>query len=726
MDPTDETPTPRDRPPSRTKCPEIPCPPASSRPPSRLEASLPARATAARGASGPIDRSATKPIAAAAPLPVTVFVTSLLAACAGQAPIPSDAAVARLDLAPHGQTVAPAPHAGTVALTPDGTHAVVVHPDIDRVTLVDLSHRTVAAEIALGPVPTIAPDGRWLAPVFPCSVALAPQRNLALVAGRNSGELIAVDLTTRRVVARARVCTEPVAVLVAAAETRVLLACAPDRELLSLHMETLTVLQRTQLPDEPGALALTRDGGLVVTHPHTGGVTRLDAVTLSVTSRGTVPALPTAGHPLRANGVPRALHDAAERPTTGELWVVHALFSETTAQPTLNFETTVFPAIAVLDGTAPDRAPLRPTMTTDSRLAGEDGALLRVVSGLRAITFTPDGTYALVLARNSESLVVLDARHGTWRGIVEDLPGRLWDAVVMHPMGGRAWVHARGSGRLLALTVSPDGAVHPDGAPFPSRTDDPMPEILRTGQWMFSNANDRYQMFPITVNRWLSCENCHMDGGTAAVTQRFTVGPRDIPDLRQGLDGFLMRTATRHSLDDFWRTIAVEQGGQIRPDDDVFGPPFRALMAYVRNALPPVYGPRVDAVLAARGRVLFHRPDVGCARCHAGPRFTDSAEGNPTLDLSREVRLHDVGTCVRAGPHPDRPHEDITGRPRDACRFDTPTLRGTARSGPWLHDGSAATLRDVLTTRNPKDLHGATRALSASDIDALVEYLRSL
>ena len=77
-----------------------------------------------------------------------------------------------------------------------------------------------------------------------------------------------------------------------------------------------------------------------------------------------------------------------------------------------------------------------------------------------------------------------------------------------------------------------------------------MPAELRTGQWMFYNANDRYQMFPITVNRWLSCESCHTDGGTAAATQRLAVGPRDIPDLRQGLDGFFMRTATRRDLSD--------------------------------------------------------------------------------------------------------------------------------------------------------------------------------
>lgn len=647
-------------------------------------------------------------------------VGALLAACAGEP--------AAVPAAPPSRYwgEAPPPHASTVALTPEGDRAVIAHPDLDRVTVVDLARRAVVAEVALGPTPAPGPGGRWAPPVAPQGVAIAPRRGVAFVIGRNSGEVIAVDLRAPRVVARAAVCAEPTAVLVGPAEGAVLVACAPDRELVAVDPRSLAVTRRVELPEETGGLALTDDGGVVVTHPRSGEVTRVDAVTLAVTARGRAPTLPWAGHPLRANGVPRGLHDVAQRPGTGELWVAHSLLSVTTEQPALNFETTVFPALSVLDAADPARAPLRPTLTTDSRLAGEDGALLRVISGPRAVAFTPGGDFALVLARNSESLCVLDAARGTWRGLVEDLPGRLWDALVIAPAGDRAWAHARGSGQLLALSVSPDGAVAVDGPPFASRTDDPMPAQLRVGQWMFYNANDRYQTFPITVNRWLSCESCHMDGGSAAVTQRLAVGPRDIPDLRQGLDGFLMRTGTRPSLDDFWRTIAVEQGGQIRPDDDLFGPPFRALMDYVRFAIPPAHGPRHDPALAARGRAVFERPEVGCARCHAGPRGTDSGAGNPTLDLAGEVRLHDVGTCARGGDFPDRTHDDVARRPRDACRFDTPTLHRVARSGPWLHDGRAATLRDVLTSHNPDGLHGATRSLTPDEITALVEYLRSL
>jgi cytochrome c peroxidase len=92
------------------------------------------------------------------------------------------------------------------------------------------------------------------------------------------------------------------------------------------------------------------------------------------------------------------------------------------------------------------------------------------------------------------------------------------------------------------------------------------------------------------------------------------------------------------------------------------------------------------------------------------------------------VLLHDVGTCVTGGTWPDVVHDDIDGDPRPACSFDTPALRGLVDSAPYFHDGSAATLEDVLpfmlqAAASP----GATpQTLSASDQTALVEYLRSL
>ncbi len=127
-----------------------------------------------------------------------------------------------------------------------------------------------------------------------------------------------------------------------------------------------------------------------------------------------------------------------------------------------------------------------------------------------------------------------------------------------------------------------------------------------------------------------------------------------------------------------------------------------ALEAYLES-LEPIPSPWLEqgrlSAAAERGRQLFMDREVGCSRCHPPPLFTD-------------LRTHDVGTQGRT----DRPNE----------RFDTPTLVEIWRTAPYLHDGSAASLRDVLTTANPRDQLGRTSHLNAAQRDDLVAYLRSL
>ena len=139
--------------------------------------------------------------------------------------------------------------------------------------------------------------------------------------------------------------------------------------------------------------------------------------------------------------------------------------------------------------------------------------------------------------------------------------------------------------------------------------------------------------------------------------------------------------------------------------------------------IPLPVPPTTDPVLVAAGKAIFERADVGCRTCHEGARFTDSGADNPTLDLAGVVQLHDVGTCATA-PYPDVPHTDVGGHARAACRFDTPSLSGLAATPPYLHDGTASTIRDVLELTRGR--MGDISSLSSADEAALVEYLRSL
>ena len=67
----------------------------------------------------------------------------------------------------------------------------------------------------------------------------------------------------------------------------------------------------------------------------------------------------------------------------------------------------------------------------------------------------------------------------------------------------------------------------------------------------------------------------------------------------------------------------------------------------------------------------------------------------------------------------DWSQNDITG-------YVPPPLCELWRTAPYLHDGSALTLRDVLTTFNLNDRHGKTSHLSPNEIDQLAAYLLQL
>jgi hypothetical protein len=77
------------------------------------------------------------------------------------------------------------------------------------------------------------------------------------------------------------------------------------------------------------------------------------------------------------------------------------------------------------------------------------------------------------------------------------------------------------------------------------------------------------------------------------------------------------------------------------------------------------------------------------------------------------LKQHDVGTASAYGEW-------------FGPLIDTPTLRFLYDSAPYLHDGSADTLREVLTTDNPNDPHGMTPVLSDHEIDDLVAFLLAL
>jgi cytochrome c peroxidase len=83
-----------------------------------------------------------------------------------------------------------------------------------------------------------------------------------------------------------------------------------------------------------------------------------------------------------------------------------------------------------------------------------------------------------------------------------------------------------------------------------------------------------------------------------------------------------------------------------------------------------------------RGLEIF-RGKGNCAVCHLGPNLTDE-------------EFHNTGVGWKNGPSKDQGRAKITDDPADIGAFKTPTLREIAATGPYMHDGSLATLADVI------------------------------
>ncbi len=561
---------------------------------------------------------------------------------------------------------------------------------------------------------------------MPRALALDSSGTTLYVTGERSGSLYAIDTARAAVRKSAPVCSEPVGVLVSADDSNVFVACSQDDEVVEVDAVSLSVVAEAKTPRKPWGLAWAPDAQtLVVTHLLGPGVSALAANPLSLKATWTVPDAGPRSDPTEPHGVVRGIYDAVARPGSAELWVAHLMLGIDTPQPTLVFNNTVFPSVSVLDGKGKQLARLsvQGEMGTGP---GEQGAFGDIVSGPHAITFSDDGELAFVVDTNSDDLLVVDAEKRVEATLVRPLPGHMPEGAVWY--GDEVYVQERNTEDIVALKVQRTNgslSIVADGAPIATLASDPMPSTLRLGQQLFYSANS--DDLPITQNHWVACATCHIEGRSDAVTWRFEQGPRDTPTNAGGMlgTGFLFRTGDRSRVQDYWKTIDVEQGGFFHPGGSQ-QPLLDALAAYVNYAIPVPVPPRTDATLRADGEALFSR--LGCDACHSGPAKTDSGEGNPNLDLKGVVILHDVGTCVTSGPWPDVAHSAADGEARGACYYDTPPLRGLWDSAPYLHDGSAAKLDDVLPFMLEATVPAGapTPILGAHGQQALVEYLRSL
>jgi cytochrome c peroxidase len=208
----------------------------------------------------------------------------------------------------------------------------------------------------------------------------------------------------------------------------------------------------------------------------------------------------------------------------------------------------------------------------------------------------------------------------------------------------------------------------------------------------------------------MTCGSCHLDGGSDGQTwlgEPF--GPRNTPSLR-GIRG----TQPFHWSGDFPSiqdvneiVIRVRMSGTGIDEGEI-----EALGAFI-DSLTPIPSPArtADGKLtpeAVRGAAIFQRAE--CVKCHVSPRMTDR-------------QLHDVGT---GAPTIESPLGTGKLTEKRGSAYKTPSLRELWLTAPYLHDGRAKTLREILTTYNKDDRHGKTSGLSDHDLGDLEAFLLSL
>jgi cytochrome c peroxidase len=132
----------------------------------------------------------------------------------------------------------------------------------------------------------------------------------------------------------------------------------------------------------------------------------------------------------------------------------------------------------------------------------------------------------------------------------------------------------------------------------------------------------------------------------------------------------------------------------------------RSISAFVRTIVS--YDSPYDRYLAGedtaisesakRGMEMFFSERLECFHCHGGFNFTDSTtHANSRID---QVGYHNTGLynvdANGAYPEDNTGLFDMTGERRDMGRFKAPTLRNVAVTAPYMHDGSVATLEEVV------------------------------
>ncbi|MEM7205522.1 MAG: beta-propeller fold lactonase family protein [Planctomycetota bacterium] len=557
-----------------------------------------------------------------------------------------------------------------VVVTPDGAKAYVAHQLDGVVTVIDAVADVVVRELPLGPAARAIPHR-------PLDVAVDPEGRHVFVANAAAATLAVLDVATDSVVAQLPVprgCHR-VAFDFSSGDRRIYVSNQTANAILRWRETVIgTFTPLPSLPvlgDDPEALVVLPDGRLLVGNRGTFDLEAIDPAA----AVGATTVARTALTGLAFDLILSAAGDEVLVPTC------------------------VLQPIAGVDGV---NALLR-VRVSDFVVVGS--ALLN--SGTDYVDVDRLGDVVAVTGAGSGSAVVADADTLAELDVVDLAPGQPnatpQDAALVRGPGGaptKLYVvnQFRETVRPVLLGAAPPFALGAEiamahsGVPRVALSGALTPE--EDGEWFFRSVE--FFNGSATNPNPVTCQTCHVDIASVNLSNR---NGRQSPAM-WGL-GDTAPYASRGTQTSLLQVIQSAFRGHGRIGGALPAGADRLMQTFLGGFAPPesIYR-QPDGSLtapAAAGKAIF--AGIACTTCHAEPAFIPLPPTPLTLTLG-------IGTGL--------------------IPANVPSLRGAWSTPPYLHDGSAVTLRDVLTI-NPLDVHGLLAGgLSPTQLDQLVAYLQSL
>jgi YVTN family beta-propeller protein len=591
----------------------------------------------------------------------------------------------------------------------------------DDEKVVYVSDRTADAIVRIDGPQDRADISRWPLPGEPTGIVLAGSRLYAALYER--GEVVAVDTTSGKVMKRVSVGACPLSLTLGRKTRRLYVCCRASDSVSVIDTATFKQVKRIGVVREPYSAALTPDESTLLV---ANGLprSRADAKTVS----GVISVIDTAAAKVVAtlplcNGATN-LRGIAVDPTGSWAYCVHTVsrFNLPTTQLDRGWMNTSGLSIIDLKSRR-----IEATVLLDS--------VDRGAADPWGIAVSPDGgrLYVALSGTHEVEIVELARLHARLRGeLPKDLPQKdgdpsveVWRRIEKNPAAKSELVNDLTALDCLALTRRmPSGGWNPRGIALSSggtslfvanyfsgdvswfRTDSgklrrvslgsQRPEdSVRRGERVFHDASICYQT-------WQSCATCHPDGRSDGLRwDLLNDGMGNPKKTRSLVKSFSIHPVMSMGIRADAKT-AVRAGFRFILFNDSAGTAPDAVDAWLKSLRPEPSPFRAASgkltSAAARGRTIFFGK-ARCSSCHSGPLYTN-------------LSLYSVVPSARF----DKPDDT----------FVTPKLIEICRAAPYLHDGRAATLRELLTTFNQRDKHGLTSKLTNAELQDLIAFLNSL